>query len=154
MPIDVRFDEDRELLHITLSGAWPTLPEIVAERSRLILSGYIRPTVVELVDARNVSRGLPNLSQMKMILQTADEDDPADDRQPAEQTRGVGKLEHSVRRRQAGRDARSPRRARVSRGIGRARLAVPQCVGEDAQEADLFLTLQPAANHAGPAAVA
>ena len=70
MPIDVRFDEDRELLHITLSGAWPTLPEIVAERSRLILSGYIRPTVVELVDARNVSRGLPNLSQMKMILQT------------------------------------------------------------------------------------
>lgn len=68
MPIDVRFDEDKELLHITLSGAWPTLPEIVAERSRLILSGYIRPTVVELVDARDVSRGLPNLSQMKMIL--------------------------------------------------------------------------------------
>jgi hypothetical protein len=68
MPIDVRFDEDKELLHITLSGAWPALPEIVAERSRLILSGYIRPTVVELVDARNVSRGLPNLSQMKMIL--------------------------------------------------------------------------------------
>ena len=68
MPIDVRFDEDRELLHITLSGAWPTLPEIVAERSRLILSGYIRPSVVELVDARDVSRGLPNLSQMKTIL--------------------------------------------------------------------------------------
>jgi hypothetical protein len=68
VPIDVRFDEDRELLHITLSGAWPTLPEIVAERSRLILSGYIRPTVVELIDARNVSRGLPNLCQMKMIL--------------------------------------------------------------------------------------
>jgi len=68
VPIDVRFDEDRELLHITLTGAWPTLPEIVAERSRLILSGYIRPTVVELIDARNVSRGLPNLSQMKMIL--------------------------------------------------------------------------------------
>ena len=68
MPIDVRFDEDKELLHITLSGAWPTLPEIVAERSRLILSGYIRPAVIELVDARNVSHGLPNLSQMKMIL--------------------------------------------------------------------------------------
>ena len=68
MPIDIRFDEDKELLHITLSGAWPTLPEIVAERSRLILSGYIRPSVIELVDARNVSHGLPNLSQMKMIL--------------------------------------------------------------------------------------
>ena len=70
MPIDVRFDEDRELLHITLSGAWPTLPEIVAERSRLILAGYIRPSVVELIDARNATRGLPNLSQMKTILQT------------------------------------------------------------------------------------
>lgn len=70
MPIDVRFDEDRELLHITLSGAWPTLPEIVAERSRLILAGYIRPSVVELIDARNATRSLPNLSQMKTILQT------------------------------------------------------------------------------------
>jgi hypothetical protein len=70
VPIDVRFDEDRELLHITLSGAWPTLPEIVAERSRLILAGYIRPSVVELIDARNTTRGLPNLSQMKTILQT------------------------------------------------------------------------------------
>ena len=68
MPIDVRFDEDKQMLHITLSGAWPTLPEIVAERSRLILAGYIRPSVIELVDARNVSHGLPNLSQMKMIL--------------------------------------------------------------------------------------
>ena len=68
MPIDVRFDEDKQLLHITLSGAWPTLPEIVAERSRLILAGYIRPSIIELVDARNVSHGLPNLSQMKMIL--------------------------------------------------------------------------------------
>ena len=27
MPIDVRFDEDKELLHITLSGAWPTLAD-------------------------------------------------------------------------------------------------------------------------------
>ena len=70
MPIDVRFDEDRELLHITLTGAWPTLPEIVAERSRLIMAGYIRPTLVELVDARGVSRGIPNLAQMRTILQT------------------------------------------------------------------------------------
>jgi hypothetical protein len=69
MPIDVRFDEDRELLHITLSDTWPTLPEIVAERSRLILSGYLRPGIVELVDARSVKRGIPNLSQMKAILQ-------------------------------------------------------------------------------------
>ena len=68
MSIDVRFDQDKRLLHITLSGAWPTLPEIVAERSRLILAGYIRPSAIELVDARNVSHGLPNLSQMKMIL--------------------------------------------------------------------------------------
>ena len=53
MPIDVRFDEDKELLHITLSGAWPTLPEIVAERSRLILSGYIpvRPSSSSLTRA-------------------------------------------------------------------------------------------------------
>ena len=69
MPIDVKFDEDRELLHITLSDTWPTLPEIVAERSRLILAGYLRPGVVELVDARSVKRGIPNLSQMKAILQ-------------------------------------------------------------------------------------
>jgi hypothetical protein len=69
MPIDVKFDEDRELLHITLSDTWPTLPEIVAERSRLILAGYLRAGIVELVDARNVTRGLPNLSQMKAILQ-------------------------------------------------------------------------------------
>ena len=68
MPIDVKFDEDRELLHITLTGVWPTLPEIVAERSRLIMAGYIRPSVVELVDARAVNRGLPNLSQMRAIL--------------------------------------------------------------------------------------
>ena len=146
MPIDVRFDEDRELLHITLSGAWPTLPEIVAERSRLILSGYIRPTVVELIDARNVSRGLPNLSQMKMILH-------AIGNLPSKRAVLVN-FEYSVRRRQAGGDTRSARRARVSRGIRGPRLAVSQRAAEDAQEADLFLTLQPAANHAGPAAVA
>lgn len=69
MPIDIRFDEDRELLHITLSDQWPTLPEIVGERSRLILAGYLRPGIVELVDARSVTRGIPNLSQMKAILQ-------------------------------------------------------------------------------------
>jgi hypothetical protein len=68
MPIDVRFDEDRELLHVTLTGVWPTLPEIVAERSRLIMAGYIRPAVVELIDARAVTRGIPNLSQIMSIL--------------------------------------------------------------------------------------
>jgi hypothetical protein len=68
MAIDVRFDEDRRLLHVTLSGSWPTLPEIIAERSRLIVTGLIRAGVVELVDARDVSRGIPNLSQMQAIL--------------------------------------------------------------------------------------
>lgn len=68
MPIDVRFDEDRRVIFATVTGAWPTLPEIVAERSRLILAGVIRPGVVELVDARTVTRGIPNLSQMQAIL--------------------------------------------------------------------------------------
>jgi hypothetical protein len=68
MPIDARFDEERKLLYITVTGAWPTLPEIIAERSRLILAGYVRPGVVELVDARGVSRNIPNLSQMQAIL--------------------------------------------------------------------------------------
>ena len=68
MPIDVRFDEDRRLITVTVSGAWPTLPEIIAERSRLIMSGMIRPGVVELVDTRGVTRGIPNLSQMQAIL--------------------------------------------------------------------------------------
>jgi hypothetical protein len=68
MPIDVKFDEDRRLLHVTLTGSWPTLPEIVAERSRLILAGIIRPGVVELIDARGVTKGIPNLSQMQAIL--------------------------------------------------------------------------------------
>jgi hypothetical protein len=68
MPIDVTFDEDRRLLHVTLTGPWPTLPEIVAERSRLILNGSIRDGVVELIDARAVNRGIPNLSQMQAIL--------------------------------------------------------------------------------------
>ena len=68
MPIDVRFDEDRELLHVTLTGEWPTLPEIIGERSRLIMAGYIRPGVVELVDARSVTRSIPNLAQMRSIL--------------------------------------------------------------------------------------
>jgi hypothetical protein len=68
MPIDVRFDEERRLIHVTVSGAWPTLPEIIAERSRLILAGMIRPGVVELCDARGVTRGIPNLSQMQAIL--------------------------------------------------------------------------------------
>lgn len=68
MPIDVKFDEDRRLLHVTVTGTWPTLPEIIAERSRLILDGWIRPGVVELVDARGVTKKIPNLSQMQAIL--------------------------------------------------------------------------------------
>ena len=68
MPIDVRFDDDRRLLHITVTGTWPTLPEIIAERSRLILAGIVRKGVVELVDARGITKGIPNLSQMQGIL--------------------------------------------------------------------------------------
>jgi hypothetical protein len=68
MAIDVKFDEDRRLLHVTLTGSWPTLPEIIAERSRLILAGLIGPGVVELVDARSVTKRIPNLSQMQAIL--------------------------------------------------------------------------------------
>jgi hypothetical protein len=48
MPLNVTFDEDRRLIHVLITGAWPTLPEIVSERSRLILEGVIRPGVVEL----------------------------------------------------------------------------------------------------------
>lgn len=68
MPIDVTFDEERRLIRVTLASTWPTLPEIVAERSRMILAGMIRPGAVELVDARLVVRGIPNLSQMQAIL--------------------------------------------------------------------------------------
>ena len=68
MSVDARFDRDRKLLHITITDVWPTLPEIVALRSQLILEGSIHPDVVELVDARTVSRAIPNLSQMKAIL--------------------------------------------------------------------------------------
>jgi hypothetical protein len=68
LPIEIHFDEERRLLRATLTGTWPTLPEIVAERSRLILAGMIRPGVVELVDARAVTKGIPNLSQMEGIL--------------------------------------------------------------------------------------
>ncbi|HJU44871.1 MAG TPA: hypothetical protein VJ691_18735 [Vicinamibacterales bacterium] len=72
MSVDARFDRDRKLLRITVTDAWPTLPEIVALRSQLILEGCIRPDVVELVDARMVSRAIPNLSQMKAILRAID----------------------------------------------------------------------------------
>jgi hypothetical protein len=68
MPIDARLDADRRVIRVTVAGSWPTLPEIVAERSRLILAGIIRPGVVELCDARGVTRGVPNLSQMQSIL--------------------------------------------------------------------------------------
>jgi hypothetical protein len=68
MPIEVKFDEERRLIHVTVTGAWPTLPEIVAERSRLIMAGYVRPGVVELVDTRGVTKGIPNLSQMQAIM--------------------------------------------------------------------------------------
>jgi hypothetical protein len=66
MPITVRLEE--HLIHATLTGPWPTLPEIIAERSKLILSGAIRPGAVELIDARGVTKGIPNLSQMQAIL--------------------------------------------------------------------------------------
>ena len=69
MSVEARFDEDRRLLHVTVADNWPTLPEIVELRSRLILAGRMRPDVVELVDARRVSRATPNISQMKSILQ-------------------------------------------------------------------------------------
>jgi hypothetical protein len=68
MAIAITFDEDRRLLHVVLTGSWPTLPEIIAERSRLILAGMIRPGVVELIDARAVTKRIPNLSQMQAIL--------------------------------------------------------------------------------------
>ena len=70
MPLEVKFDENQKLIHVIVTGTWPTLPEIVAERSRLILAGMIRPGVVELVDTRGVTRGIPNLSQMQAILQS------------------------------------------------------------------------------------
>ena len=69
MPVDVRFDEKLLLIHATLTGSWPTLPEIILERKKLILAGAIRPGVVELIDARGVTKGIPNLSQMQAILQ-------------------------------------------------------------------------------------
>src|SRR5215213_6254669 len=68
MPIDVKFDENRLLIHVIVTGTWPTLPEIIAERSRLIMAGCIRPGVVELVDTRGVTKGIPNLSQMQAIM--------------------------------------------------------------------------------------
>jgi hypothetical protein len=68
MPLDVKFDEDKRLIRVTVTGAWPTMPEIIAERSRLIMAGYIRPDVVEIVDIRNVTKGIPNLSQMQGII--------------------------------------------------------------------------------------
>lgn len=68
MALEVRFDEDRRMIHVIVSGQWPTLPEIIAERSRLIMDGRIRPDVFELIDTRGVTRGIPNLSQMQAIL--------------------------------------------------------------------------------------
>jgi hypothetical protein len=69
MSVEARFDDDRRLLLVTVGETWPTLPEIVALRSKLILAGCVRPDVVELVDARMVTRAIPNISQMKTILQ-------------------------------------------------------------------------------------
>src|SRR5688500_8708725 len=68
MPIDVRFDEERRMLHVTVSEQWPTLPEIVTERSRLILAGYIRPDVVELADVHTLTLGRPSLAQARGVL--------------------------------------------------------------------------------------
>lgn len=101
MAIEAMFDEDRKVLFITVSGTWPTLPEIIAERSRLILAGYVRESVVELVDARTVRRGIPNLSQMKAILNA------------------IGKMPHKRRvaaRRAHGRPAAARARLSPSRG--------------------------------------
>jgi hypothetical protein len=72
MSVDARLDRDRKLLLVTLTDTWPTLPEIVALRSQLILDGCVQPDVVELVDARTVTRAIPNLSQMKAILRAID----------------------------------------------------------------------------------
>ena len=69
MSVEARFDDDRRLLHVTVADTWPTLPEIVELRSRLILAGCVRPDVVELVDARLVTHAIPNMSQLKSILQ-------------------------------------------------------------------------------------
>lgn len=68
MSFAVTVDEDRRLIHVVVTGTWPTLPEIAAERSRLIMAGMIRDGVVELVDVRGVTKGIPNLSQMQAIL--------------------------------------------------------------------------------------
>ena len=68
MSVEARFDEDRRLLHVTVADTWPTLPQIVELRSKLILAGCVRPDVVELVDARLVTRAIPNLAQMRAIL--------------------------------------------------------------------------------------
>ncbi len=107
MAIDVTFDEEKRLLRVTISGAWPTLPEIVAERSRLILAGIIRPGVVELVDARQVTKGIPNLSQMQAILHSISK--------PASQARDHRQLERAIRRRAHCRNARSEGPQGVSR---------------------------------------
>lgn len=72
MPLDVRFDEDRLLIRVTITGTWPTVPEIIAERSRMIMAGMIRPGSVELIDARAVTRGIPNLSQTQAIIHAID----------------------------------------------------------------------------------
>jgi len=55
-------------LHVLVGDSWPTLPEITAERARLNARGFIQPGVVEFVDARAVTRAIPNLSQMRAIL--------------------------------------------------------------------------------------
>src|SRR5689334_632102 len=68
MPIDARFDADNRLLQVTIGDTWPTLPEVLAERTRLIERGLLHPGIVGLIDARAVSRGIPNLSQMREIL--------------------------------------------------------------------------------------
>ena len=69
MSVEARFDEERRVLRVTVADNWPSLPEIVALRSKLILAGCVRPDVVELVDVRLVTRAIPNLKQIKTILQ-------------------------------------------------------------------------------------
>jgi len=68
VPIDVQFDADLQLLVVTIAGSWPTLPDIVAQRSRLVARGLLKPGVVELIDIRSVAR-LPNVTEMRAILE-------------------------------------------------------------------------------------
>lgn len=68
MPIGVRFDADARLLYVTVAGAWPGIPEIAAERSRIISSGVIHPRVTALLDLRAVTSDIPTVSDLRAML--------------------------------------------------------------------------------------